>query len=238
MIPYYAGLVMSVFVIGLSTPYNVFASNANTNATSTGLSNEYLMSNFTSSTDVFAENLTGFSPGTNMTIFAANLTGFSPGTNATSVNITSFSATGASNLQIATFGGWYVYQVWQQQGPGGNTSDIFVRVSQDGGRTYSEPVNLSNNTGIPLYSINPEVGAFADDVYIIWEGIDEDINRSNIYFINSTNGGSTFGEPLNISRNPQSNAVESTLLVDKDTGKVLVGYIEGTGPTVDCRTRC
>jgi hypothetical protein len=237
MSPYYAGLIVAAFMISLSTPYDVLASDANTNATSTGLTNEYLMSNFTSSIDVFTENITGFSPGTNTTIFAANLTGFSPGTNATSVNITSFSATGASNLKIATFGGWYVYQVWQQQGTG-NTSDIFVSVSQDGGRTYSDPINLSNNTGIPLFSINPEVGAFADDVYIIWEGIDEEISRSNIYFINSTNGGSTFGEPINISRNPQSNAVESTLLVDQDTGKVLVGYIEGTGPTIVCRTRC
>jgi hypothetical protein len=221
MRPYYTGLILAVFVIGLSTPYDVLASDANTNATSTGLSNQYLMSNFTSSVDVFAENLTGFSPGANIT----------------SANITSFSAIGVSNLQLATFGGWYVYEVWQQQSAA-NNSDIFVRVSQDGGRTYSDPINLSNNTGTPLYSINPEVGAFADDVYIIWEGTDQDTNRSNIYFINSTNGGSTFGEATNISRNPESDAVESTLLVDKDTGKVLVAYVEGTGPTVDCRTRC
>jgi hypothetical protein len=144
---------------------------------------------------------------------------------------------GASHLQLASYGGWFVYEVWQQQVKN-NNSDIFIVVSQNGGRNYSQPINLTSHTPDLLRSINPHVGAFADDVYVTWEGINLHTNKSHVYLVNSTDGGTSFGSAINLNENPQTNAVESTLLVDKDTGKLLVGWVEPTGPSIYCGARC
>lgn len=157
--------------------------------------------------------------------------------NITGLNATGISASGASNLKLATFGGWFAYMVWQQQ-VANNNSEIFIAVSQNGGRNYTQPIELSNHTSDPIKSINPQVGAFGDDVYITWEGINAHTNKSHVYLINSTDGGSTFGKAINLSKNPQSNSIDSVLLVDKDTGKVLVGWIDDNGPVITCGARC
>lgn len=119
-----------------------------------------------------------------------------------------------------------------------NNSNILIAVSQNGGRNYSQPVNLSSHTDDPIKSINPQVGAFGDDVYIAWQGVNMISGKSQVYLVNSTDGGTTFGKAMNISKNPQANVSEYTLLVDKDTGKVLIGWIDDTGPNNYCGARC
>jgi hypothetical protein len=161
----------------------------------------------------------------------------STGANITGFNATGVSNSGASNLRMATFGGWLVYQVWQQL-VANNNSNILIAVSQNGGRNYSQPVNLSSHTEDPIKSINPQVGAFGDDVYIAWQGVNMISGKSQVYLINSTDGGTTFGKATNINKNPQANVSEYTLLVDKDTGKVLIGWIDDTGPNNYCGARC
>ena len=45
-------------------------------------------------------------------------------------------------------------------------SDIFIRTSNDNGKTFGEEINLSNSTGIQ--STRAEIVASGDNVYVSW----------------------------------------------------------------------
>ena len=69
-------------------------------------------------------------------------------------------------------------------------SDIFIRTSNDNGKTFGEEINLSNSTGIQ--STRAEIVASGDNVYVSWwdksDGKDQPMIRI------SNDGGKTFGE--------------------------------------------
>jgi hypothetical protein len=81
-----------------------------------------------------------------------------------------------------------VYVVWTNATFG--SSDIFFRASNDAGRTFGSIINLSNDTEI---SVQPQVAAFGDNVYVAWRG------GNDIDFISSNDKGQTFGDPQSIS---------------------------------------
>jgi len=91
-----------------------------------------------------------------------------------------------------------VYMVWQDSVPGNNKRnyDIFFKKSIDGGALFSKEINLSNNNG---FSEHPQISASENNVYIVWAD-DTYANRA-IFFTKSTDGGNTFGSPINLSNN-------------------------------------
>jgi hypothetical protein len=74
--------------------------------------------------------------------------------------------------------------------------DILLKTSNDGGQTFGDVVNLSNNTG---FSEHPQMAVNGNNVYIVWAD-DTSLNR-DIYFISSNDGGQTFGDVVNLSNN-------------------------------------
>ena len=93
----------------------------------------------------------------------------------------------STSLQMTSIGD-NVYVVWTNATLG--SSDIFFRASNDAGRTFGSIINLSNDTEI---SIQPQVAASGDNVYVVWRG------GNNIDFISSNYKGQTFGDPQSIS---------------------------------------
>jgi hypothetical protein len=91
-----------------------------------------------------------------------------------------------------------VFVVWQDNLFGHNRMnyDILLKTSNDGGQTFGDVVNLSNNTG---FSEHPQMAVNGDNVYIVWAD-DTSLNR-DIYFISSNDGGQTFGDVVNLSNN-------------------------------------
>jgi hypothetical protein len=87
-----------------------------------------------------------------------------------------------------------VCTVWHDNTPG--NFDIFFARSTDGGLTFNEPENMSENTGD---SFNPEVICEGNNVYVVWQ--DNTPGNFDIFFAVSTDGGQTFSEPENISEN-------------------------------------
>ncbi len=206
--------VLAITVIIVMPFISTFPINAqpNSNMANGTLGNTYLDANFT--------------------------TNFGIGSNVTGFNAAGIAGMGASNIRLATFGGWFVYQVWQQQ-VANKSNDIFVAASQDGGRTFNKPIDLNNHTTATINSTNPQIGAFGDDVYITWIGKDIDTKKGHVFLINSTDGGSTFGTAVDLNNaNSQLSVSEYTLLVDKDTGKVLIAWIDDNGPNSYCGVRC
>ena len=94
-----------------------------------------------------------------------------------------------------------VYVVWQDNMFGHNRMnyDILLKTSTDGGQTFGEVVNLSNNTAD---SYNQEISVSGDNVYITWLDSQKYLQGDNkISLISSNDGGQTFGDVMNLSDN-------------------------------------
>jgi len=99
--------------------------------------------------------------------------------------------------QLATSGD-NVYVIWADNSLSANR-DIFLARSEDGGSTFIDPLNLSDNTGD---SYNQELFVFEDDVYVTWldeENLDDNESaNSSILIKSSKDGGATFDRTLDI----------------------------------------
>jgi hypothetical protein len=87
--------------------------------------------------------------------------------------------------------------VWQDSvpGPTGRNYDIFFKRSSDAGTSFGKEINLSNNNG---FSEHPQLATSGNNVYVVWADNSFSANRE-ILFARSTDGGSTFGDPKNLS---------------------------------------
>jgi hypothetical protein len=91
-----------------------------------------------------------------------------------------------------------VYVVWQESVSKNlpeHNYDIFFIKSEDKGKTFSMPINLSNNTE---FSERPQIAVSKNGIFIIWA---DEINMNNkeIMFTKSLDNGTTFSKAINIS---------------------------------------
>ena len=91
-----------------------------------------------------------------------------------------------------------VYIVWQESVSKDlpeHNYDIFFIKSNDKAKTFSMPINLSNNTE---FSERPQIAVSENGIFIIWA--DEiDKNNKEIMFTKSLDNGTTFSKVINIS---------------------------------------
>jgi hypothetical protein len=106
--------------------------------------------------------------------------------------------------QLATSGN-YVYVVWADNSFSANREILFAR-STDGGITFDDPKNLSNDNGD---SHNQEIFAIEDNVYVVWldkEDTNEGENTSGrILLKSSIDGGSSYGQTLDLGGDSNAN---------------------------------
>ena len=93
-----------------------------------------------------------------------------------------------------------VYVVWQESVSKSlpeHNYDIFFTKSEDNGKTFGTPINLSNNTE---FSERPQIAVSKNGIFIVWA---ETINPNNkeIMFTKSLDNGKTFSNPINLSSN-------------------------------------
>src|SRR5919202_2796091 len=87
-----------------------------------------------------------------------------------------------------------VYVAWENTPQ--NNGQVFFTKSSDGGNSFSDPLNLGNNTGFSGY---PQIAVSQKNnknVYIVWHDA-----GNGITFRKSTNGGNSFGNTTNLSNN-------------------------------------
>jgi hypothetical protein len=115
-----------------------------------------------------------------------------------------------------------MYVVWQDETQGVNgTSEIYFKKSTDGGASFGDTINLSNNTGD---STDPYLASSNDmNIYVVWR--DNSAGTEQIYFKRSTDGGASFGDTINLSDsfNTQSTLPSLTLLNEN----VYTAWTEG-----------
>jgi hypothetical protein len=90
-----------------------------------------------------------------------------------------------------------VYTSWTD-GPF-NNGEVYYRNSEDGGASFGNIINLSNDTGD---SIRPEIAVSDSNVFIVWQN---QATVDNVFFKRSTDGGASFGGTINLS-NSQGNS--------------------------------
>ena len=91
-----------------------------------------------------------------------------------------------------------IYAVWDTQN-GSIYSDVYFANSTDNGNTFSDPINLSKNTDRNSYL--PYIAASGNNIYAVWT-VASDRNHA-IFFTKSTDGGYTFSDPVNLSKNTE-----------------------------------
>lgn len=74
--------------------------------------------------------------------------------------------------------------------------EIFYKLSINGGTSFGNMVNLSNNAGSSGF---PDVAASGNNVCVMWS--DSDFGNIEIFYRRSTDGGMTFGPIDNLSNN-------------------------------------
>jgi hypothetical protein len=107
-----------------------------------------------------------------------------------------------------------VYTAWTE-GPF-NDGEVYYRRSTDGGASFDETVNLSNDTGD---SVRPELRVSAPNLFIVWQN--QAVKGDDIYFKGSTDGGASFGDTINISNN-KGNSMEPEFSVTNATNVFIV----------------
>ena len=107
-----------------------------------------------------------------------------------------------------------VYTAWTE-GPL-NDGEVYYRRSTDGGASFGETVNLSNDTGD---SVRPELRVSAPNLFIVWQN--QAVKGDDIFFKRSTDGGASFGDTINISNN-KGNSMEPEFSVTNASNVFIV----------------
>ena len=106
-----------------------------------------------------------------------------------------------------------VYTSWTD-GPF-NNGEVYYRNSEDGGASFGDIINLSNDTGD---SIRPEIAVSDSNVFIVWQN---QATVDNVFFKRSTDGGASFGGTINLS-NSQGNSTNPEFSVNNSSSLYTV----------------
>ncbi len=148
------------------------------------------------------------SPGNN-DIFFASSTDEGSAFNVT--NISQNAGLSVSPALIADPGTENVFVTWADNTDTGGAFDIFFASTTDGGSNFSDPSNVSVNSG---QSSLPQVHLISgtETVYLSWMDNSLDISNSEIMLGASPDGGETFGCTINVSNNPTSSSIPQLIL--------------------------
>lgn len=97
-----------------------------------------------------------------------------------------------------------VYVVWQDKNAQTGLHDISFRRSLNSGKSFDSTINLSNNAGqsrLPIVITASSGSVTNNNVYVAWVDIMPSEN-DEVLFRRSTDGGSSFGNTINLSNDP------------------------------------
>ena len=129
---------------------------------------------------------------------------------------------GESYDQQQVSSGNNVYVLWVQ-GDEDNT-DLYLKISHDGGATFGDTINLSDNPASLSY--HPKIVASGENVYIVWEDDQGISGNSDIFFMKSSDAGKTFTSKSDLSNDPSGSGTPQLSVSD---GNVYVAWM-GTSP--------
>ncbi len=124
--------------------------------------------------------------------------------------------------QIEAFGN-NVYVVWQEsvsKNLPAHNYDIFFIKSEDNGKTFGMPINLSNNTE---FSERPQIAVSKNGIFIVWAQTTNP-NNKEIMFTKSLDNGKTFSNPINLSNDSKDSDNQEISAFNENVYVVWQGY--------------
>lgn len=85
-----------------------------------------------------------------------------------------------------------VYVIWNEKSQNG--TDIFFSMSDDQGKRFHDPVNISDSLG---ESTDGKILVDGNDVFVAWN--EKTFDNTNVFFSKSANRGNKFDTPINLS---------------------------------------
>lgn len=94
-----------------------------------------------------------------------------------------------------------VYSIWVQENGTGGNPDVFFAKSDDGGETFGNPINLSNNEE---WSTDPKIAVADNHVHVVWRDFDwspgqgppSEESKSIVTVRSSDDGGESFADAV------------------------------------------
>jgi hypothetical protein len=90
-----------------------------------------------------------------------------------------------------------IYVTWWTNNTAKGDGEVMFRASTDGGKTFSDKINLSNNP--KTNSVDAEISASGNDVVVSWWERNKTTNEPVLRI--SNDNGATFGPILNLAAN-------------------------------------
>lgn len=126
--------------------------------------------------------------------------------------------TGDSLSPSIAAGGSRVFVVWVDETPGND--EILFSHSTDGGKSFSEPRNISQTSND---SGSVRIAVEGEEVSVVWS---ERVGSNwEIFFIRSSDGGQAFSKPLNLSNSPGDSGFPHVVMKG---GTVVVAWVDDT----------
>lgn len=112
-----------------------------------------------------------------------------------------------------------VYVTWNERI--GNYSDIFFSASYDNGKTFADPINVSNN---PQTSMDAGIAISENKIYLIWN--QKTPETTDIFYSMSADKGSTFSIPINLSNSPAASQIVRDTQIAVSDNKIFIVWYE------------
>jgi len=134
------------------------------------------------------------------------------------------------NPQIITsIDGKYIYILWEDDFTQSGLTDIFLKKSNDYGKSFSEAINISNSTGISRIVKSTVAG---NNLYIIWADTNSTNGNFGILFKRIIENGKIIGDTLKISKTLET-SVPAGIAVSDDLSNVYVVWSESKNNQFD-----
>ncbi len=145
-------------------------------------------------------------------------------------------------MVMAPGGGREVYLLWQEIVFSGGThgGEIFFARSSDGGKSFGDPINLSNSIAgdgkgrlTPRYWHNGSLDLARGpqgELYAAWTEYE-----GNLWFSRSTDGGDSFSEPLRVADGQDAGPARGPSLAVGAQGTVYLAWTVGEDKVADIR---
>jgi hypothetical protein len=135
----------------------------------------------------------------------------------------------SSHPSIAVEANGSIDVAWSDTRTGETNPDIFFVRSQDAGKSWTQPVDISNTPGLstePALTSGPE-----GSIHVVWTETSKDDKSKDIYYTCSTNGGVVWGKdrstPVENISNTPGTSIEPAIAADPD-GLIHVVWLDGT----------
>ncbi len=162
-----------------------------------------------------------------------NYTRYRGGTRVASTVVVRDPSMNLLNQSIAVDDSGKITIAWRQVNPNTGVFNIFMSRSADGGATFSEPFNITGSTDRRVSILTPVLAVSKSGaICIAYVQFDPTSGFQDVLFTQSTDGGATFSQKVNVSNSPvrfPSGFANSPVMAVDSSGAVAIAFFQATG---------